>query len=43
MKGNWLNAWVNFTPLFSPILADFIRPLHKAAFKRFWPSHIGSH
>ena len=43
IKGNRLNAWINLTPLFGPVCADFVRPTDKTALKRFRPSHIGSH
>ena len=43
IKGNRLNMRVDLAPLLAPIRADFVRSLDKTAFKRFRPSHVGSH
>ena len=43
IKGNRLNVWVDFAPLFGPIRADFFRPMDKTAFERFRPRHVDSH
>ncbi len=43
IKSGRLNLGVDLTPLFSPVRTNFIRPLYKTAFKRFRPSHVGSH
>ena len=43
IKDNRLNVRVDLAPLFGPIRANFVRPMDKTAFKRFRPSHVGSH